>query len=201
MSEKQNTPTPEPTPETRELTNHDVKSDPLFQKVAGELSALKAQIAEAQQAEQAAKEQAELEQAKKAGEFEKVLEMNARKLEQMEAQHRAELLKRDLTTELVKAGARNEVFLKGAIAAYDGESDISEYVRALTESDDHKPFFGQLEQSRQTKQEPRGVAPSGNASSWAQIRAMEKSDDPKQRAEAGRLILDYAKKHGEMPPE
>lgn len=207
MPEEQ-TPTPEVTPKSneepkRELTNADVKSDPLFKKVTGELAELKSQIA-AEKAEQTkAQEASEMERLKEAGKYEEAIKLNADRLERMEAQHKADLLKRDLTTELIKAGAKNDMFLKGVIADYDGETDIAEYVQSLTSSDDHKLFFGSLEQSRQTQPAPKGVAPNGNADlTWQQVKAMEQSDDPKQRAKASDIILLHLKRNdGKMPKE
>jgi hypothetical protein len=194
---------PEQTEEPkRELTNADVKGDPLFQKVAAELAELKTQIAAEKTAQQKAAEAAEVERLKEAGKYEEAIKMHTAKLEQMEAQHKADLLRRDLTTELVKAGAKNDVFLKGAIAAYDGESTIAEYVQSLTDSDEHKPFFGSLEQSRQTQPSPRAAAPNGNTQkTWEQVKAMEKSTDPKQRLEAADIIGEYMMaNNGELPP-
>lgn len=203
MSEKQQTQTPEVQPEeTRTLTNADVKSDPLFQKVAGELSELKSQIAAEKEAQAKAQEAAELKRMQEAGEYEKAIKLHAEKLERMEAQHKADLLRRDLTTELVKAGAKNEVFLKGAISSYDGETDIAEYVQSLVNSEDHKQFFGQLEQSRQTQPAPRGATPNGSANrTWEQVKAMEASPDPKQRLEAANIIGEYMRTHGKLPTE
>ena len=205
MSEEQTT-TPEVQPEEqqeeRELTNRDVKKDPLFKKVARELTELRTQIA-AEKAEQTkAQEAAEMERLKEAGKYDEAIKMHADRLERMEAQHKADLQRRDLTTELVKAGAKNDVFLKGAIAAYDGETEIAEYVQSLTSSDDHKPFFGSLEQSRQTQPAPKGVAPSGNADlTWQQVKAMEQSEDSKQRAKASDIILNHLKNNGGKLPK
>lgn len=206
MSEEQ-TPTPEVTPEIneepkRELTNADVKSDPLFKKVTGELAELKSQIA-AEKAEQTkAQEAAEMERLKESGKYEEAIKLHADRLERMESQHKADLLKRDLTIELVNAEAKNKVFLQGAIAAYDGETDIAEYVQSLKNSDENKPFFGGMEQSRQTQPAPKGVAPSGNADlTWQQVKAMEQSDDPKQRAKASDIILNHLKKNGGQLPK
>jgi len=186
-------------PEESRVSNAEIKNSELFQKLAGELNTLRQQMADEAAAKEQAQKEAELKQAQEKGDFEKALKMLTAEKEQMETQHKAEIVKRDITTELLKAGAKNSVFLNGAVAGYDGETDIAEYVSSLVSDDGNSVFF-KSESSRQTHAAPPPVSQGGNKS-WDQVKAMEKSTDPKQRAEAAKLIGDYMKANsGALPP-
>jgi hypothetical protein len=185
----------------RVMTNNDVKEDPLFKKVKSELGALKAQVADEQKKQQEEQAAAEIERVKQTGQFDEALKKHALKLEQMEASHKAELLRRDLTTELIRAGAQNEVFIRGAVSSYNGEADIAEYVDSLASNEQHSIFFGKTESPRQTVRSPSKVTPTGGVVNWEQVRSMEKSEDPTKKSEARQLLTDYFVRHGEMPPE
>jgi len=189
-----------PKEEAPELSNSSVKSSPLFLKVTRELGELKALVADREAAEIKVKEEEAIQKATAAGEFEKAIELHTQKLEALERKHSKEILDRDLTTALVKAGAKNDVFLKGAVSSFDGATDISEYVKMLSENEENGAFFGDTETQRQIHRSPSAVAPSG-LKSWDQIRVMEQSSDPKQRLEASRLIMAHILETGKMPPD
>jgi hypothetical protein len=73
--------------------------------------------------------------------YETILARREAELERVRSDHQAELLRRDLGAALMQEGARNKVFINGAIASFTGTADdIAQYVADLKEP--NADFFG-----------------------------------------------------------
>jgi len=187
------------TVETTEHSNNDVKSSPLFQKLASELAEIKRADAERLQLEQAAKKEAETKQLEAQGKYEEALKMREQEIENIKSQHQKEITQRDLKNELLTAGFTNQVFIKGAIAEYE-EGDISEYARQLASDESNKPFLGAI---KQVFTPPSGGNVNGVSSVTIKTaddyNRAKTSADPNIRKQARDYGADYFNKHGRMP--
>jgi hypothetical protein len=119
-----------------------------------------------EQSQAEAKEAEERKQLEAKGEYETIVEQLKAQNEATVKAHQAELLRRDLGAELIKAGARNEVFINGAIASFKGSADdIAQYVADLKEP--NADFFG----------DPKPVGQKGTGTGTPATRSNAKSLD------------------------
>lgn len=147
INTQQTTPPETQTHETAppvEPTNSDFKNTPAYQAMAKQIAEMKKAEEDRLAAEQSAAQEAQRKELEAKGEYEKLLAMQKQQIEQMQKEHFAEILKRDLKTALIQSGATNDMFIAGAIAGYK-EGDISEYVKSLAAAEQNKAFFGSME--------------------------------------------------------
>ena len=197
-TETQIEPTEPSTPE--QPTNADIKSSDLFQKVTGELASLKAEKAEREQAESDAKAKQEQDALTAKGDFESALKIERDKLAAMEATHKKELLQRDLTSELFKAGFQNETFVNGAVGAYNAEAgDVTTYVQGLAGNDANKMFLASTSPQRERLPETGPLNNSGAAMTIEQARLMKSSKNSEERLQAAQFMREHwIKNNGTM---
>lgn len=201
VDEKTEETTQETTEETEQptISNSDVKNHELFLKVTEELSQLRREKQEQAEAKEKAEREAAVKKAEEEQNWKALVEMREKELDQVKAQHNQQLLTMSLRAELARAGFNNDVFLRGAIAAYDGDADdVSDYVASLVADEGNKPFMA----SAQTPSAP--TAPStptvtGGIVNKAKVVAMEKSSDPAERAKAREYLEDLIKRGEKLP--
>lgn len=189
MSEENKTEQQEQTQEQQEqqeLSNNDVKSHPLFQKLTEQLSEFQRKEQERAAAEEKAAREAELKKAEEEGKWQDIVKMREQEIENLRASYAKDMLERDLKTELVRAGFSNDVFLKGAIGSYSGDPEgVTEYVEQLKADAGNAVFLNQAQQAaNSTPAPPSTPTITGTKLSDAKIVAMEKSSDPAERAQA-----------------
>ena len=189
--------------ETREENEPNIREHKAFKAVAKQKAELEARLA---QIESDIKRKAEDEERKKLeeqGQYRELLTKREAEVDALRKQYESDNLKRDLRDALRDAGASNTVFMRGAMAAYEGGPEgIGEYVQSLKAADVNAPFFGV-----QPAAQPFGQAPPshGQASTrsttvdWKQVKAWETGTDPDRKREAVKLITNYRQEHGEYP--
>lgn len=149
-----------------------------------------------------AKVDAEQKRLKDAGLFDEAAKLHKDTIDALESKHTAELQNRDLTTELLKAGFTNEIFLKGSVLGYNAENNgsILEYVAALATDEANKAFLGSGVPVRDPKDPPTPAGTSGSSLGNAQLRALANSDKPEDRLKAATYLKDYVNAHkGQFP--
>lgn len=181
------------------LSNADLKNTPWVKQMAEELNQLRADAKQRLEAEEVAKKEAELKALEDGKQYEQALEMQKQQLESLKTSHAAELLNRDLQTELLKAGFTSGIFIKGAVSGYEPESgSVADYVKGLAEAEENKMFLGG-EQTR-TQHSAPGKAPVQNVKiDWAQNKENKSSRDPAVRKEARANELRYYQENGSWP--
>ena len=186
-----------------EITNAAAKDLPWVKKMAAELNELREQQAKAKQAEEQARKEAAIKEAEAKGQYEEALKLREAEIADLKSTHEKQLLERDLTTELAKAGFANEMFLKGAVSGYDPENGpIADYVKSLAEDESNKAF---LTTARNPIPAPGTTPVSGGNGSLtvAQIEELQKPLDQggtlENRARAREYLKNYYEKHGNRP--
>ena len=193
--------TQEPQQNEQQLSNADVKSHPVFQKVASELAEYRQREADKKAADEKAKIDAERQKLEAEGKYEDAIKMRDKQIEELQASHKKELLQRDLKAELYKS-FDNEIFVNGAIGGYQGDSDgVADYVNGLLENEQNKVFMrSQQGQPRETLPEPQGSGSGGSQMSVDDAKRLSKeTNDPKVKQQAWKVLEDYYDKHGRMP--
>lgn len=205
MSDEQQTTENTNTPDVETqstLSNADVKSSPLFQKLANKLAEFQRKEEERTAAEAQAAADAEAKRLADAGRLEEVQELHKKQLEDLQGQHAKKLLSMSVESELVKAGFSNTKFLAGSVLQYNAEEDGSpeEYAKKLAEDDANKALLAGT--NRQVLTPPQKQPVSGSKGSYTvdQIRAMQKSDNPEDRQKVRTYLSDYLQNNGELPP-
>ena len=188
-------PTAPATEPAGDATNSDFKSTPAYQAMAKQIAEMKKAEADRLAAEQAKQQEAQRKELEAKGEYEKVIEMHKKQLEDMQKQHAADILQRDLKTALIQSGASNDTFISGAIAGYK-EGDVHEYVQELAANEANKPFFGQQQQVGITPPPGGNIGGKGNViKDLESYKAALRSDDPKVVQAAKQWGMDYLSKN------
>jgi len=182
-------------------TNADAKKLPWVREMAEELNALRQEKIARKEADDAKAREAAIKDAEAKGKFEEALALQKAEFESDRASFKAQLLQRDLTTELLDVGfsKRTAAFLT---SEYDAEKhgDPTAYAKTCLEDEGNAQFL--IQQSEDpTKPKPPPKVTKGKAGStdWEQVKAWEKGDDREKRIEARALISAYNKEHGEYP--
>jgi hypothetical protein len=145
------TPTPaDESVETPAASNADVRQSELFRRATAELKSKRAQLSELREqldSRRAADEKAAGEAERRAleakGEYETILKQREAELAAVQAKHTRDMLEMNLSLALSRAGASNAHFVRGVVAAYDGDADgIAEHVAQIKASDEHAAWFG-----------------------------------------------------------
>lgn len=202
MPEETTETTEEETVETSQVSNADVKASPLFHKLTAQVKALTTEKEEREATEATAKAEVEEKRLKDAGLFDEAVAAHKAAMEVKDAKHTGELLKRDLETDLLKAGFGNAKFINGCVGDYDAEKDgtIAEYVKTLAEDEGNKPFLTTSDGETPPPPPPGKVTVSGGTQlTGDQLKALEKSADPKERKQARAYLLDHYQEHGKFP--
>lgn len=181
------------------ISNSDVKNHELFVKLTKQLADYqRKEKAEKENAEKAARD-AELKKAEEEQNWKKLIEMREQELEQTKAQHAKELLDMQLKA-AISADFNNPVFVKGAMASFDGDMDsISEYVESLKADPINAGFLKSAMSAPNAPNPPSTPTVTGGKLSEAKLVAMEKSSNPAERAKA-REYLENLIKQGEKLP-
>ena len=139
------TPTPaEGAPPEAPPAEVDIRTTPAFKGVLKQLEASNSELAafKAALADKAAEnEKAELE---KRGEYDTLTKQLQGELAALKTTHARDIVQRDLTTALVRAGATNDRFINGCVAGYTpDQGDVTAYVSGLAGDEANGAFFGQ----------------------------------------------------------
>jgi hypothetical protein len=188
--------------ESQEFSNSDWKAHPLTQKLTSELSQLKAAQAEIAEREKKQAREAEIKKATEKEQFSEAVKVYEKQIEEMESKYKKDLLHRDLGFKLALAGFQNDKFIKGAIADYDSDKfeNPSAYVDALLSDESNKPFLANAQAVPGVPGAPGKPSVSGSGPMTREkIKAMQKSDDPKERAAVRKYLTEYFEKHGALP--
>lgn len=195
MSEENTEPTPTETPapdETAEpISNRDIKSNPVFQKLTAELSQYKQREAEREQQKADSIAKAEQEALIAKGDFEAALKMRDEQLASEKTKFESELLKRDLKAELYNAGFKNDMFVNGAIGTYNGDSDgVKDFVAQLASDESNAALLGAVAPKREVLDPSGKLSISSGSMSEEKIRQIAKTGaTPEIRSEARMALL------------
>ena len=193
--------TTEPKPEP-EITNAQVKAHPLFQNLTQQLSELQSWKEQQEDARKKAELDSETKKLEEAKQYETATQkkvdaaVTAAKKE-AKTEFDAELKRRDAKIELVRMGFKNETFLKGALAEYDGKQETAEFAKAVFEDDANKPFLDAASSKPKPPPDPN-APPSGTMATLSpdQLKEMRNSDDPKERQKAHTYVAEQWVKTG-----
>lgn len=146
--------------------NRAVRESKLFREATKANQELRDRLAAIEKSQSDAAAEKERKDLEAKQDYETIIAKRDAELEKIRADHQAELLRRDLGAELMKAGARNEVFINGAIASFKGSADdIAQYVADLKEP--NADFFG----------DPKPVGQKGTGTGTPATRSNAKSLD------------------------
>jgi hypothetical protein len=189
--------------ETREENEPNIREHKAFKAVAKQKAELEARLA---QIESDIKRKADEEERKKLeeqGQYRELLSKRDAEVDALRKQYESDNLKRDLRDALREAGASNSIFMRGAMASYEGGPEgIGEYVQSLKSIEMNAPFFGVQQVAQPIGQAPpaHGQASTRSTSvDWKQVREWEAGTDPAKKREAVKLISEYRQRHGEYP--
>lgn len=185
-----------------DLRNADIKSHPLFVKMTKQLSALQQAEAERQAAADKAKREAKIAEAQAKGEFEKALQLKDEEYTRELSVLKAQVLKKDLTTELLGVGftARAAKFLA---TEYDAEKHESPeaFARACVEDEGNAQFLSAPASDPRKPSPPNASPVSGTTGkiNWEEVRAWETGDDPEKKKKARELLRKFREETGRYP--
>lgn len=118
-----------------------------WQKLHGEAQTRaegwKKRVEELEGAEAKAKEAAELKDLEAKNDYTAILAKKDATIEAIQSKHAADILQRDLSSALIAQGATNPVFVRGAVAEFQGGADdIPAFVEKLKGEEHNAVFFG-----------------------------------------------------------
>lgn len=187
----------------------DVRESPAFRGVISQLEQERARAAEMQakldqltSAQEQAQKEAEEKRLADEGRYKEIADKARAETEQLRAAHAAELRKRDLTTELIRAGLTNDIAIAGAIATCPGDADVSQYVAEIREKNPNLFVSGEMPPATT----PAQGRSAGASDQWANIKRIyeeENKSTPEARAkwiDAARKISNYLNQNGGSLP-
>ena len=188
------------TESTDPIAPDQIRSHKLFKQVCAETKELREKLQALEgkeQEEQAKRQRAELESK---GEYEQILAQKEAEIESIRKAHSDKILEMEINNRLLKNGANNDLFIKGAIASYDGDLEgISDYVGSLVSAESNAHIFGVNDKSSAQKGTQKVTPGSRATTDWAQVKADLSS--PQKASGAARLLETYIRDHGgETPP-
>lgn len=183
----------------RELSNRDVKNDPLFLKLTSELAEFKRADDERKEVAEKAARDAEFEKAKSAEKFEDALKLKEAEFESERTKHYSEIQQRDLATALMVKGF-DVRSVKLLTSEYDAENSGTpdEYATACFEDESNARFL-QKSDPNVPNPPPKVTGGSGGLLDIPTLKAYEHSDDPEKRKIARANLKAYRKKTGKYP--
>lgn len=171
----------------------DVREHPAFKGVLGQLAEARQQLEKikAEQDDQRkAEEQKKLEEK---GQYETLLQQLKAEQDRMKSEHTRQVTEMELKYELMKHGCTNEMFVAGAVATYDGQTPIGEYVKLVAES--NEAFFRSANPGINP---PQSVSTGTGPKDWKTIK--QHLGNTETAGAAGQAITEYFLKTGELPP-
>lgn len=188
------------TEEKPELSNGEVKSHPLFQKLTEQLSEYQRKEQEARENEERSRKEAELKKAEEEQNWKKLIELREQELEQTKSHYEKKFLDMQLENAISKE-FNNSVFIKGAMAGFTGSpDDIAEYVASLREMPENAVFLNTQQTQPNIPSPPNTPKVTGGVINEGKVLAMEKSSDPQERAKA-RQYLEQMIREGRPVPK
>lgn len=148
-------------------------------------------------AEQAAKDKALAD----AGKFDQLQAEHKARVEAMEAGHKKAQLDSDIKAELAMAGFTDPRWVNGSVGMYNAETDKSpaEYAKALAADEANKLYLSGAAPRVPHVPPNRVPAPTGETINTEQLKSLENSKDPKERAKARAYLKEYRLAHGKYP--
>lgn len=199
----------EETTENQEIvSNSELKSHPVFQKLTSRLAAFERAEQERRQQEESAaaaaareQEEAQMKALEEENRFKEIIALKDKTLESVHAEHQRELNHLMLKNELMRAGFKNDYFLDGAIGRFKGtKEDIPSYLETVLSDEGNKAYLAAQnpEQSHVPPSTP-GVANANAIVPVETLKAWEQSDDRDLRNKARIELRKYREKHGGYP--
>ena len=185
----------------QDLTNSDVREHAKFKAVIKELSELKQANADRTAAEEQSKKDADVKKAEGELRYKDALELRQKEYDTLKAAHAKEIQHRDVTTELMKHGFTNDLFLKGAVAGFDpGKGSIEDFAKGVVEDDANKQFLPSTDERKALKPPGHTPATGSKQMSSEQIKAMQQSNKQEDRLAAVKYLEDYFNANHTLPP-
>jgi hypothetical protein len=155
--------------------------------------------ADRKQAEADAVEAAKIAEAEAAKDYEALKKLKDEKIATMEAEHKAEIQKRDLSLELSRANVTDPYFTRVAVMDYDGTKSISDYVSELQNNEANAKYFAEPGRSVQTPPATAPVSLADKKPTLAQLDQIAKTGTKEQKQEARAYMKSYHDSHGCLP--
>lgn len=190
------------------LSNSELKSHPVFQKLAAKLSAYERaeserhkEETERQAQKEREKQEAELAALAEQSRFKEIIELKDKTLDELQSKHERELNNLILKNELVRAGFKNDYFLDGVASRFTGKKDdIASFVETVLSDEQNKAYIAA--QSSEPSYTPPSTPSTANANVTVPVetlKAWEKSDDRALRTKAREELRKFREKHGKYP--
>lgn len=190
------------------LSNSELKSHPVFQKLTAKLSSYERAEQERREQEEAAaatkareQQEAEMRALEEQNKFKEIVSLKDKTIEQMRAEHQRELNHLVLKNELVRAGFKNDYFLDGVIGRFKGaKDDIQGYLETVLSDEQNKAYLS-VQNSEQSYSPPStpGVANANATIPVETLKAWENSSEKELRNKARTELRKYREKHGKYP--
>jgi len=190
------------------ISNSELKSHPVFQKLTARLSQYEKAEQERRQQEEAAaaaaareQQEAEMKALEEQNKFKEIIALKDKTLEQLQAEHTRELNTLLLKNELVRSGFKNDYFLDGVISRFKGtKEDIPSFLEVVMSDEQNKAYIAAQSSSESyTPPSIPGVANANNIVPVETIKAWEQSSDRELRQKARIELRKYREKHGRYP--
>lgn len=171
---------------------------PEVQRAWAEIKELRDRLSKRDEDEKAAKAKAEREALESKGQYDAVKAQLEKDLAESKAAHAREVTALRIEAELARAGLTNTLAIRGAVASYDGKTEIAEYVAAVQK--ENAALFAKPGIAGS------GTPPQGAASGApreddiASLQAQLRDRDPKVSKAAAQKLEAYVLKHGAPPP-
>ena len=187
-------------------SNNEWKNDARTQRITKQLADLQRKDEERKAAAEKARRDADLKRAEDEGRYKDALAQVEKEKESLAKQHAREIEKRDLENKLLGNKFEDRHFIDSVMSKYDSKEHgtIDEYVKELASNEANHKYMLQSDGKPTGPVIPPGKLPTGGSMKGvnpAEIKAMQRSNDPKQRAEARRFLKEYADKNNNSLPE
>lgn len=189
-------------PTEAKLSRADVESHPMVGGLKSQLAELKAELDLLRSKKETEKEQAERTALEERGQYEAVKSKYEADLAATKREFEAYKVSTGVEAALLRAGATNKMFISGAIANYDKETPVEDYVTALAADESNAPMFAQPGQApRQPMPSPPAGRPATGVTKLDYSQIKEDLQNPEKAASAALAIENYAIENGgDLPP-
>ena len=185
-----------------DLSNADVKSNPLFLKVTKELAELRRAEEERAAAQDREQRDAALKLAQEEKRYEDALKLHREDADRELSELRNKALFAEIKATLLSKGAKaSDGFYKVAMAEYDPEKHTSLDALAdyLKTSEMYSQFFVSNQRAPLVPPSGQPVSSAMNAN-WDEVKTWETSNDKTLRAKARTLLREYREQNGGKYP-
>ncbi len=174
------------------------KDDPKYVAMSKQLAEYRDADTARKEAETTAKREAEAQKLKDEGRFDELEANHVKELDTMKALHDKAMLEMKIRNELLKVKFENDIFINGAIVAYNAEEfgNVSAYVETLKSDEANKAFLAGSD--GRTVHTPPAATPGGTTAGeirGQKIREYADSDDPEKIKIARDIKKAYFDKH------